>query len=388
MKSIARASNAATVLAVVLLALLAASPASAQTAVTFTGSSVGDINIRSSPGVNASPIGVLPAGEKVIAIGRNAGNNWIQVQFGATTGWVAAWLTVYSGDTVLLPVISDDNPPPPAADKDGPFIVTSPYNVNVRAGPDIKANVLTIMPFTGQATAVTRTDASNWLKIQYKSTTGWVAKWRVILSTDVNILPVDGSAPSAPGATSQPVPTSPFSTPSVPASTPSALPTSLPEGSIVVVAPSRANIRSAPQVTASILDIISFADLVVAVGQNAGHNWLQVTHNGTTGWVARWVVLSSDDTTLLPVTSSNSDTVPAPGGAVSGKGIYDVFVRSGPSINNGQVAVLPAYTSVLLVARTDASNWVKVDFQGTQGWVAAWVIVATADINNLPIQSP
>src|SRR5262245_41117775 len=112
MKHIMRALLVLAVGAFVALALIPAGPVFAQTATAFSGNSVAEINIRSAPGVNASSIGVLPPGEKVTAIGRNLGNNWIQIQFGTTTGWVASWLTVYSGDTVLLPVVTDDTPEP------------------------------------------------------------------------------------------------------------------------------------------------------------------------------------------------------------------------------------------------------------------------------------
>jgi len=390
MKTFVRASILIAALAIIMLAVGAVAPALAQTTTTFTGFSVGEANIRSAPGVNAGVIGVLPPGEQVTAIGRNVGNNWIQIQMATTTGWVASWLTVYSGDTILLPAVSDDNPEPSERDQQGPFIVSSPYNVNIRSGPDIDANILTVMPFTGEATALARVDSSNWLKIKYKTTTGWVAKWRVILSADVNALPVEGASTGGGGSPS--LPTTPGIPPLFPSpgpkTTPSAPPTSLPAGSITIQAPSRANVRSAPSITASVLDIISFTDEAVVIGQTAGHNWLQVKHNGTTGWVARWVVITSEDTSAVSVTSPSNDVTPAPGGLVSGKGIYDVFVRSGPSLNNGQVAVLPAYTSVPLLTRTEESNWVKIDFQGTQGWVAAWIIVATSDINNLPVETP
>jgi len=76
------------------------------------------------------------------------------------------------------------------------------------------------------------------------------------------------------------------------------------------------------------------------------------------------------------------------GGAVAGKGIYDVFVRSGPGLSFGQLAVLPAYTQVPFVARTADSSWIRVDFNGVTGWVAAWVVVGTGDFNNLPIETP
>src|SRR5262245_58252814 len=242
MKLVMRTILVVSAIALMGIALIPVSPALAQGQVAFSGNSVAEINIRSAPGVNASSIGVLPPGEKMTAIGRNLGNNWIQIQFGTTTGWVASWVTLYSGDTVLLPVITDDTPEPSEAEKAGPFIVTSPFNVNVRTDPDIDARVLTIMPFTGEATAIGRTDVSNWVHVQYKSTTGWVAKWRVLLSADIIALPVDNGSftPSNPSTPTTPKPTG---TPGGAPATPAGPPTSLPQGGITIQAPSRANVR-------------------------------------------------------------------------------------------------------------------------------------------------
>src|SRR5512138_3509092 len=109
--------------------LLAGSTVLAQGPTTLTGFSTSDINIRTAPGQSAGSVGILPASDKFVAIGRNEGNNWVQIQYGTTTGWVAGWLTVFSGDTNLLPIASSVNPQPVGGP--GPLDMTSPFNVNM-----------------------------------------------------------------------------------------------------------------------------------------------------------------------------------------------------------------------------------------------------------------
>jgi N-acetylmuramoyl-L-alanine amidase len=332
----------------------------------------------------------LPAGDKVVAIGRNEGNNWVQVQYGSTTGWVAGWLTVYSGDTALLPIASSVNPQPVGGP--APLDMTSPFNVNMRSNPDTKAGLVVMIPFHAHASAIGRTNSSSWVNVNYDGTTGWVARWLVILSGDVNVLPVtSGETPEeTPIFATEPADGTPAVIPTVsgtPSSEGSPIPPP-PDGGIAVKTPGKANIRSAPSSEAPIIGVMSYSDInAVAVGQNASRNWLQVVNGGTSGWVARWVVLTSDSTAGLPITSDNGEVLPVPGGsAVLVKGIYDIFIRSGPGTNYGSLAALPAYTSVTANARTANNDWVKVSFQNVEGWVAAWVITASGDYTNLPVE--
>lgn len=359
-----------------VVAFTSVSIARAQNVTALVGQSVADVNIRATPGLSGSAIAVLPAGEKVTAVGRNNANNWIQIQYGNTTGWVAAWVTVYSGDTSLLPVTNDSVSE--SVGGPGPFVLTSPFNVNIRTEPRVGAASLGRLPYTGKASATGRNEANSWVFIEYQGITGWVAAWLTILSNDINALPIAAGG-SGPSPTTSPSPTlAPNTTPITPLEP-------LPSGAIAVQSPSRTNVRSAPSLNGAVIDVLPFSGTASVIGRNAGGNWLQINHDGTVGWVARWVVVTSDDTSNVLITSDVTEIGPTTG-VITGRGIYDVFIRSGPSLNNGQVGVLPPAGKAELLARTASCNWVKVRYQQTEGWVAAWVIVATADMLNLPIE--
>jgi hypothetical protein len=75
-------------------------PAGASTAVTQV-----NLRLRSGPGISFQTLTIAPAGTTVAAIGRNAATDWIQVQYGGQTGWMAAWfLNFSSGSAGALPV--------------------------------------------------------------------------------------------------------------------------------------------------------------------------------------------------------------------------------------------------------------------------------------------
>ena len=84
----------------------------AQNPRTLTAKSIFDVNIRAAPGITSAVIGTLAAGEEAVAIGRSTENNWVQIQYQGTTGWAAAWLLVFPGDTFQLPVTTDVQPAP------------------------------------------------------------------------------------------------------------------------------------------------------------------------------------------------------------------------------------------------------------------------------------
>ncbi len=367
--------------------LVGAAPARAQPPAALTARAIFDVNIRATPGVNAAVLGVLPPGSDAALQGRTPENNWLQVEFSGTTGWVAAWLVVCSDNTLLLPVTTDIQPPPLATGE--PVTAISPYTVNVRAEPSSVGAVLARLVYGTEAVATGRSADSSWVRVQYDGVEGWVAAWLVILRSDINGLPIDGSAiptpVNAPTATprvpagSTPAPPQPTPIPGTPAS---------PTG-VTILTPYRVNIRSAPTVTAPVLEIMPADAQAAVVGRNASNNWLQVQYGEALGWVAKWVVVATDSTVGVPVRSDIVEVAPLPPNAtITGSSIYTVVMRAGPDLNFGPLAEIPARTQVPLLARTPDSAWLKVNYQGTEGWVAAWVMLASVDYNSLPEQQP
>jgi uncharacterized protein YraI len=364
--------------------------AMAQDSPTLTAKAAFDVNIRALPTVNSAILSVLSAGEEAVAIGRTPANNWIQIEYGSTTGWVAAWLTVYSGDTAVLPVTSDQAA---SGNAGGPFTLLSPYNVNIRAEPDPLADLVTMLPFNASGEAIARNEASSWVRVRYQGKEGWAAAWLVIVQGDISELPIDGAPASGTPINASPTAESGAADETTPEDeaaeeTAELLPPPPPsDADYTITAPFRVNIRSAPSVNANVLGIIPTGSVVAAIGQNAGFNWIQVEYGNVEGWVASWVVIGSADLSGLPVTSQSTEFSPLEADTLLARSIYNVAIRTGPGLTYGIQTELPAYTDALLLGRTDDNSWVRVNYEGYEGWAAAWLITASGDINNLPVES-
>jgi uncharacterized protein YraI len=66
----------------------------------------------------------------------------------------------------------------------------------------------------------------------------------------------------------------------------------------------------------------------------------------------------------------------------------DLTIRSKPDSITPVVGVLAAGTEVEVLARTEDSAWVRVKVDEVEGWVIAWPLIASADMNNLPVETP
>ncbi len=364
---------AGVVLAVLSLALTVVMPlAAAQVTTGLTGKPLFNVNIRSGPGLINSVIGVLPYGEEIEVIGRTEGNNWVQIKYEETTGWVARWLLIFSDDTYKLPVTTDIEAP--LASSAGPFDIIVPFNLNLRGQPSTTGQVLAIIPFNTPLRALGRDAHSSWVKVQYGGNEGWVAAWLIVVKGDINALPVAGATTPSPAATAAPQAT-------VGAQ-------QIPDGAITVTAIYQLNLRAAPSLDADVVAVAPFNATLVAVGRNAGNNWVQVRHGDATGWVAAWIVPISDNPLSLPVTSESTEFAKTWDSKIVGQPFINLTIRGKPGSIYAATGTLPAGTEVELLARTEDSAWIKIKYNNAEGWVVSWMLLASADRNNLPIENP
>ncbi len=354
-----------TMLAVMLTLLLAAVPqAQAQGVTTIKGKALFDVNIRLAPGTNRAVIGLLPYGEEVEAIGRNEGNNWIQINYQDITGWVAAWLLIFEDDTSKLPVTTDVEPPP--ASGKGPFDLVTPFNLNLRAAPDLNSAILEVIPYNTPVQAIARSANSSWIEIKAGTRHGWVAAWLVVMRGDINMLPVSRVVGVQP----------PTARPTIPAS------------AVTILTPYQVNLRAAPNLGAGTVAVVPFNQLLTAIGRNAGNNWIQVSYEGRSGWVAAWIVPIVGDPLNLPVTSPSTDYAVTYQLPITAKALVDLTIRSGPNAITAVLGTLPANTEVELLARSEDSAWVKIRYNNSEGWITAWPLIASGDLNNLLVEFP
>ncbi|TWT09046.1 SH3 domain-containing protein [Planomicrobium sp. CPCC 101079] len=113
------------------------------------------VNVRTGPGLSYSVSGSLAKGDKVTVTGQEG--DWLEVQAGDASGWIASWLTSSSSDNA-------------AAQK----AVSSVDRLNVRAQPELSASVLTQMNAGDQAELIGET--GDWVEVEFRNTRGFVSK--------------------------------------------------------------------------------------------------------------------------------------------------------------------------------------------------------------------
>jgi uncharacterized protein YraI len=149
-------------------------------------------------------------------------------------------------------------------------VATSQVRLNVRGGAGTTfPRIGTMLP--GQAYAVTG-DANGWFSIDFNGQTGWVSSAFVTVSE---------GQPTAQGGTAPSAPT---------------------VASLNFTLDYTVRLRSAPNTTSDTLARIPFEAVVQAVGRTGNGQWLQVTYNGQTGWIAARYGRADGDINGLAVT--------------------------------------------------------------------------------------
>jgi uncharacterized protein YraI/predicted Zn-dependent protease len=78
---------------------------------------------------------------------------------------------------------------------------------------------------------------------------------------------------------------------------------------------------------------------------------------------------------------------PAPPGAanVTATATTAVRVRNGPGTNFDQIETVDANATVPVLGRNATSDWLYIEINGHQGWVAAFLFSITGDLNSVPV---
>src|SRR3972149_1171989 len=74
------------------------------------------VNVRDGPGVLYNPVGVLIAGQRVPALGRSPGGDWIEISYPGGPGgggWVYSYNVALEAGGVSLRIVEPPPTPPP-----------------------------------------------------------------------------------------------------------------------------------------------------------------------------------------------------------------------------------------------------------------------------------
>lgn len=200
--------------------------------------------------------------------------------------------------------------------------------LNLRAEPDITADILLVIP-AGAAVEVTGERVGDYLPVTYDGVAGWAS---------AEDLEVAGSAPATSDGTS----------PSGPAAA----------GGWLVTIDDGVNLRSGPSTDSEIIDVLSRGTRLQATGDPVD-GFYPVDLDGQAGWVsADWVAAAGEEPATTP--SETGEAYP----------LEALNLRVAPDPSADVLAVIPAGDRLDLNGET-SGEWVSVMWAGLTGWVSA-----------------
>ena len=135
-------------------------------------------SFRAGPGFSFEPLYIVDPGITMPAIGRSADGEWVQVWQEGDHGWIAAWLLIWVGDLVSLPV-DGVNPEPFVRRAVAEGITTRETPIYVREiTPSDQVGTLpegTYVELTGRLGS----QGMYQLQIQHAGRLYWVGAWNI-----------------------------------------------------------------------------------------------------------------------------------------------------------------------------------------------------------------
>lgn len=110
-----------------------------------------------------------------------------------------------------------------------------------------------------------------------------------------------------------------------------------------------------------------------AIGRTADTRWIQVIHDGESGWISSILLVWTGDVTTLPVDGVNPERFIRRAGAIA------YTIREAPIYRHqvtpeDQIGTLPAGTEVELTGRLGGSGFFRfqIKYQGQLYWIGSW----------------
>lgn len=143
------------------------------------------------------------------------------------------------------------------------------------------------------------------------------------------------------------------------------------------------NVRSGPGATYEIVGQLAAGDRVPVDGRDTDGDWLRVVLTfGQSGWVASFAVVVTGDIPELPVVEADDGD----GESVAVRVYGTVNIRSGPGMNFPITGQLDAGDTLPVLGRSsDRNDWLYVQQDDIEGWVAYFTVTVVGDAKTLPV---
>ncbi len=246
--------------------------------------------------------------------------------------------------------------------------------VNVRRGPGTQYDIIGQLTSGNEVQITGRSDEeSNWLRINFENTEGWVAYFTVSVLGNAEQLPV-----VSPRAATQEVAARFTATPGIVRAS----------GSTFVTAYRAVNVRSGPGTEYVSIGTLTAGSTADVTGKSSDSEWLRIDFDGGHGWVAFFVV------TLTGVIGEIEQVNVAPDAATESPVVtatvvtrYNVNLREQPLLSSPIMLLIPFGMSLKADARSDENDtWLRVTFEGRTGWVIRSLVDARNNLDVLAIE--
>jgi uncharacterized protein YraI len=161
---------------------------------------------------------------------------------------------------------------------------------------------------------------------------------------------------------------------SAPAAAPAPQQQPVPQGSQLMNANTRVNVRSGAGTTFDIIGVIRPGEIFTVL--NIAGNWAQIDYLGRAGYVARNLVTITGAQPIQSEAAISSDVTYTPRSRVN--------LRAGAGTGFARLDTLPVGATVKAVRRSTDNVWLEVEYNGQRGWVAARYGSITGNMFELP----
>lgn len=157
------------------------------------------------------------------------------------------------------------------------------------------------------------------------------------------------------------------------------------------------NVRSGPGTQYPVIARLENGDTAKVLGRNDEEsNWLFIEHEGLEGWIAYFTVHVTGDLSQLPIIEDIAPSTTLPSQSTANEtresaetpqvtAFRAVNVRSAPGVGNDRLGVLRPGESAPITGKTADAEWLRIDFNGQEAWIAFFVVNVSGDIESLPV---
>lgn len=238
------------------------------------------LNVRTGPGPGHSILTTVKGGAELLVTAIASGNIWYQVETSAGAGWINRTFTVTRGSFANVTRIGGPELATGATDlpAGAPHLVVNTSYLNVRTGPGIGHEVLTVVK-GGAKLIVTAIDGGRvWYQVETSAGTGWVNSTYTVGRGNFAGLPGSASTEREGAHLS--------------GATPRA-----------VVNTAHLNIRTGPGIGHSVIATVPGGSTLQVLGLSPGRRWYLVEGSFGQGWLNNYYVVFRGDFSQVRVVS-------------------------------------------------------------------------------------